>query len=101
MNPSFLFSSPPCEDKIKILVDVMVSTSPPCEDRIKTPFEDRNQLLKQNIYPRFVLFSVLLMSSVWQHIDETAGKESEFSKDVVSLRNIIISLRIQVETLLN
>ena len=33
--------------------------------------------------------------------DETAGKESEFSKDVVSLRNIIISLRIQVETLLN
>ena len=43
---------PPCEDKIKILVDVMVFPSPPCEDRIKTPFEDRNQLLKQNIYPR-------------------------------------------------
>ena len=28
------------------------------------------------------------MTSLWQHIDETAGKESEFSIDVVSLRNI-------------
>ena len=30
------------------------------------------------------------MTSVWQHIDEAAGEESDFSIDVVGLRNIVI-----------